>query len=198
MRGWALTALIAPAVVACGLDRAGISDNAALDASGSATMTTGASGPTHGTGAGGGPPTSGAGGTGGATSGAGGGTLACWGPDTICCAGMPCPIATMECCLTHQDLAEEASCVAKDACQTLTVTCDDSEDCPSDEVCCIDWDGFNYHSVDCEDSCDPPDYAGQPGEYPMCNLDGGTCPDDLVCNMDVHVGDVGWGYCFEH
>lgn len=205
MRLRALAALIATAIVACGLDREGFRDGAALDATSSAggTTTTGDSSSTEGSGASGAPtggaggaPTGGSGGESNASGGAGGSPLECWGPDTICCAGTPCPTATMECCLENQYSGEDATCVAKGACPDLTVSCDDSEDCPGSEICCISWDGSNYQGVACEDVCIPPVPASVPGKYPMCNLVDGTCPATLHCEYDAYVGEVGWGFCY--
>lgn len=197
VRHWALAALLAPAFVACELDRGGTYTDAAT--SGGAT-TGGGSSVTQGNGTSSGPPAGAGGGAGGrdpSGGGAGGGQpLECWGPDTICCANaIPCPTATMECCLADQDSGELATCVEKDTCPTLTVSCDDSEDCPG-SICCIDWNGYNFQSVKCEDTCDPPYWLGDAGEYPMCNVVGGTCPRGLDCIEDDYVGEVGWGYCF--
>jgi hypothetical protein len=205
VRHWALAALITPAFVACALDRAGLGSDAALDAtssggatsSGDTATTGGGSSSTDGSSP---PATGGGGGAGGGDPSAGGAggspSLECWGPDTICCANaIPCPTATMECCLSDQYSGELAICVARGTCPDLAINCDDSEDCAG-SICCIDWNGFNYQGVECKETCNPPNNAGDPGKYPMCNWDDGTCPAGLQCNYDVYVGEVGWGYCF--
>jgi hypothetical protein len=162
-----------------------------------------------GTGAAGGGGPSGSGGSTSATSsvsssassgggGAGGSPpLECWGPDAVCCGGVACPVATMECCATSQGQVENANCVAKGTCATLTIACDDWADCPG-EVCCTDWNNsINQHlAIECLPECMPPNQLGESGIYPICSLAGGSCPYGLDCFEDYYIGDAGWGYCY--
>jgi hypothetical protein len=166
---------------------AGAGSSASSVASGAAAS----SGATGGTGTGGEP--SGGNGTGGTPP------LACWGPDAVCCGGTACPLGTHECCFPNQTQAANGTCVPLGDCPTadVSVTCDDTEDCPGG-ACCTTWDGAEHLGMECTPlpSCTPPGNLGSPGDYPMCNYPGGTCPAGMSCNEDCCVGDAGWGYCY--
>lgn len=82
---------------------------------------------------------------------------------------------------------------------TISVRCDTAADCPgTGNVCCGHWDGSKYSgTVMCqgESNCVPPMFEANPGDYPLCNYPGGTCPNGMVCKDEPFLGP-GHGYCF--
>jgi hypothetical protein len=203
----------------CSLDRgseAAAGGAAALDPSGSGSGNAGQSGmASSGAGAGssassvasGAAASSGGGGSAGSGGdssgpggmGSGGAPLACWGPGAVCCGGVACAIGTHECCFPDQTQAESGSCVVLGTCPRpeVSVTCDDTEDCAGG-ACCTTWTGSQHVGMQCTSvaGCTSPGTLGAPGNYPMCNYPGGSCPGGVTCNLDAHVGDAGWGYCW--